>query len=373
MATHATKTDADRLADALEVVRKKNLELNDNKRTIAQLQREKDTAEAIRQEIFQLASHTPEPPSWVAGKGVKNGTRGGPVLILSDVHYGEVINPDEVGGVNEYNHKIAAKRLKTLTDTTIDLATNHMGRANVAYPGMVLCLGGDLIGGDIHEELSWSNDRTSQQSVNDLTDLLAGMIESFATKFGRVFCPTAIGNHGRGTFKGHYKGRAYTNFDWTIACNLERFFRKEKHIQFQIPAGADARFDLFGTRFLLTHGDTLGVKGGDGIIGVLGPLARGRLKVGQSEAAIGRDFDVLLCGHYHQLVFLPNLICNGCVKGYDEYAKLALRAPYSPPSQALFFVHPEHGITARWPVFLEPKRTLGKERTWVSWEQQNAV
>lgn len=363
------KSDAEKLHDAEEIVRKKNLELADNRRTINDLRREKDTAEAIRQEIFGLAEHTPEPPQWLTGHGVKNGARGGPVLMLSDVHYGEVINPDEIGGVNEYNHKIAAKRLKTLTDTTIDLATNHMGRANVAYPGMVLCLGGDLIGGDLHEELMATNDRTPHQSVNDLTDLVAGMIDAFATKFGRVFVPAIVGNHGRSTHKGHYKGRAFTNFDWTIATNLERHFRKEKNIQFQIPSGADARFDVFGTRFLLTHGDTLGVRGGDGIIGVLGPLARGRLKVGQSEAAIGRDFDVLLCGHYHQLVFLPNLICNGCVKGYDEYARLALRAPYSPPSQALFFVHPEHGITARWPVFLEPKKTLAGENAWVSWQE----
>jgi predicted phosphodiesterase len=194
------------------------------------------------------------------------------------------------------------------------------------------------------------------------------MIEAFATKFGRVFIPAVVGNHGRSTLKGHYKQRAYTNYDWTIACNLERVFRKDKNIQFQIPSGADARFNVFGTRFLLTHGDTLGVRGGDGIIGLLGPLARGRLKVGQSEAAIGRDFDMLLCGHYHQLTWLPNLICNGCVKGYDEYARLALRAPYSPPAQALFFTHPEHGVTARWPAFLEPKKVIAQENVWTSWQ-----
>ncbi len=364
----ALKTDADRLQDAADIIRKKNLEINDFKRTINDLRHEKDTAEAIRQEIFQLAEYTPEAPKWVNKRESKMGARGAPVLMVSDIHYGEVINADEVGGVNEYNHKISAQRLKRLTETTIDLSTNHMGRASTPYPGMVMCLGGDLIGGDIHEELMATNDRTPHQSVNDLTDLLAGMIEAFATKFGRVYIPTCVGNHGRSTFKGHYKGRVFTNYDWSIACNLERHFRKEKHIQFSIPSEADCRFDVFGTRFLLTHGDTLGVRGGDGIIGVLGPLARGRMKVGQSEAAIGRDFDVLLCGHYHQLIWLPSIICNGCVKGYDEYARLALRAPYSPPQQALFFVHPEHGITARWPVILEARKVSPGEKAWASWQ-----
>jgi hypothetical protein len=77
---------------------------------------------------------------------------------------------------------------------------------------------------------------------------------------------------------------------------------------------------------------------------------------------------MLMC-HYHQLLWLPNVIVNGCVKGYDEYARLGLRVPYSPPAQALFFVHPEHGITARWPVYLEPRRVSAQSKVWVSWQQ----
>lgn len=136
-----------------------------------------------------------------------------------------------------------------------------------------------------------------------------------------------------------------------------------------IPSEADAYFQVYGTRFLLTHGDSLGVKGGDGIIGALGPVARGVVKVGTSERQIGRDFDYMLMCHYHQLLWLPNVIVNGCVKGYDEYARLGLRVPYSPPAQALFFVHPEHGITARWPVYLEPRRVSAQSKVWVSWQQ----
>jgi len=362
------KSDKDRLHDAAEIVRKLQLQITDNRRTITQLRRDNDTAEKIRKEIFELAEHAPEPPKWLTGRGIKNGERGCPMLLVSDVHYGEVVRADEVGGVNEFNADIAAKRLKTLTGAAIDITTNHMGRANVKYPGIVVPLLGDMISGNLHEELMATNSKTPHQAVNDMTDLLAGMIEAFATKFGRVFAPAVCGNHGRSTHKGRYKGLVYSNFDWNIYCNLERYFRKEKHIQFMIPNAADARFDVFGTRFLASHGDNLGTRGGDGIIGLLGPLARGRLKVGQAEAAIGRDFDVLLCGHYHQLTWLPNLICNGCVKGFDDFAHLAIRAPYAPPSQALCFVHPEWGITARWPLFLEPKKSSPAETAWVSWQ-----
>jgi hypothetical protein len=369
MATHATKTDADRLADALEVVRKKNLELNDNKRTIAQLQREKDTAEAIRQEIFGLAAHTCDPPEWLTGKGVKNGARGGPLTVWSDFHYSEVIDPDQVGGVNKFNKEIAKTRFHRLVDTTIDLCFNHMGRAGVNYPGIVVCLGGDMIGGDIHEELLATNDRTPHQSVNDLTDLLGAGIETMASKFGRVFVPCVVGNHGRSTHKMRMKNRVYTNYDWSIYCNLERDFRKDKRIKIMVPSEADASFPLYGHRFLLTHGDSLGVKGGDGIIGAIGPIMRGLIKLHNSKAQIGQDFDTAVICHWHQYLTLPGLIVNGALKGYDEYALLALRAKYQPPTQALTFVHPEHGITAQWPVYLEPQfKLVPKTTEWVSWQ-----
>jgi len=362
------KTDAEKLLDAAALIRKKNRELDDLKKQLKTLHLQEDTAESIRRTIFQLAEHTPEPPAWLTGKGVKNGERGGPMTIWSDWHYGEVVNPDEVGGHNRFNSSIAKKRVERLVNTTIDLCFNHMGRADVAYPGIVVCLAGDMIGGDIHEELMATNDRTPHQAVNDLTDLIAAGLEQLADKFGRVFVPCVVGNHGRATRKPRMKGRVFTNYDWSIYCNLERHFRKDERVRFAVPPGADCHFKVFGHRFLLTHGDSLGVKGGDGIIGALGPILRGAIKVGRSEAAIGNDFDTLLIGHWHQYIPHPGLICNNSLKGYDEYAMLALRAKPALPSQALWFVHPEHGITAHWQVYLEGQKKAEREKEWVKWQ-----
>lgn len=362
------KTTEDQLQDAVDLLRQRNIENTALKRALDAARREHDTAELIRREVFGLSEYSPQPPAWVSGRGVKNGERGGPVLMVSDIHHGEVIQTDEVGGVNEFNAEISAARVKRLMMTTIDLCENHMGRAHVKYPGIVLCLGGDLVGGDIHEELMVTNDRTPMQSINELTDILAASIKTLADFFGRVFVVSVVGNHGRATRKPRAKGAVYTNYDWVISCNLERFFREDKRIQFLIPNEPDAYFSVFGTRFLLTHGDRLGTKGGDGIIGALGPITRGVVKLGNSERQIGRDFDYCLMCHWHELYWLPNAIVNGCVKGYDEYARLVLRARYQPPQQALFFVHPEHGMTARWPVFLEPRRSSVQSKVWVGWQ-----
>lgn len=363
------KTDKDRLADAMEIIRKKNLELRDNTRTIADLTREKDTAEAIRQEIFGIAAHSMAPPEWITGKGVKNGGRGGPITCWSDFHYGEVVDPNQINGVNKFDKKIAKDRFHRLVDTEIDLCMNHMGRAEIKYPGIVICLGGDMIGGDIHEELLATNDRTPHQSVNDLTDLLGAGIETMAGQFGRVFLPCVVGNHGRSTHKMRMKNRVYTNYDWSIYCNLERDFRRDKRIKFLVPSGPDARFDMFGHRYLLTHGDSLGVKGGDGIIGALGPIMRGNIKLHNSQTEIGQEFDTVIMGHWHQYLTLPGLIVNNALKGYDEYAMMQLRAKYSRASQALWFTHPEHGITAHWQVYLQGRqRAELMNKEWVTWQ-----
>ncbi len=360
------KSAASKLEDALEIIRRKNAEIDDLRATLRRTHRENDTAEAIRQEIWKLQAHNVEPPEWTLGRGSLKGDRGCPITIWSDWHFGEVVDPDQVGGVNKYNSSIARKRIYRLYDTTVDLAFHHMGKTTEQYPGIIVCLGGDMIGGDIHEELLATNDKTPHQAVNELTDIIAAGLEQLATKFGRVYVPCVVGNHGRSTKRMPFKNRVFTNYDWSIYCNLARYFKREKNIRIDVPNSADAHFRCFGTRYMLTHGDSLGTKGGDGIIGFIGPIVRGHMKVGRSEAQVGRDFDVLLLGHWHQQLWLPNVIVNNSLKGYDEFAMLALRAQYSRPSQALWFNHPEHGITARWEIFLEGKRAAGS-REWVSW------
>lgn len=330
------------------------------KKQIKDMETEQDTAARIRQTIFNLAAVTPAPPPWLTKETKGSKIRGTPVTIWSDWHYGEVVRREEVGGVNEFNAKVAERRIQTLVDKTIELCFHHMGAKEAEYPGIVVCLGGDMISGDIHEELAVTNDRTPYQAINDLADLIAAALTQVADKFGKVFVPCVVGNHGRGTHKPRHKTRIHTSFEWVLYCQLERHFKNDPRVTFDIPEQTDSYFAVYGHRFLLTHGDSLGARGGDGIIGSIGPIMRGKIKTGASEAQIGRDFDTMLIGHYHQYIALPGLVVNNCLKGYDEYARLFLRAPYSRPSQALFFVHPHHGITAHWQVYLED---LAKQST----------
>lgn len=329
---------------------------------------------AIRETIFGLSKHNPTPPSWVLGVGKKAHAAETPMTIWSDWHWGEVVKPEEVGGANEYNNEIARRRVEHLVSKTIDLCKNHHGDTSKPmterYPGIVVMLGGDMITGDIHEELMATNDRTPFEAINELTDVIAAALSIIADEFGRVFVPCVVGNHGRSTRKPRMKGRVNTSLEWVIYTNLERYFKNDKRFQFYVAPESDAYFRVFNTRFLLTHGDSLGVKGGDGIIGAIGPIMRGSLKTSKSEAHIGRAHDYVVMGHWHQTLWLPGAIVNNCLKGYDEYARLALRAPFSLPSQSLWFVHPVYGITARWEVLLEKPKAAEdlNPKEWLTWQ-----
>lgn len=120
-----------------------------------------------------------------------------------------------------------------------------------------------------------------------------------------------------------------------------------------------AFFDVHGVRFLAMHGHDLGVKGGDGIIGSVGPIMRGRAKMAAFCEARRTPFDTLLLGHWHQHMMLPGVVVNGTLKGPDEYTLGVLRARPEPAGQALFFVHPRYGITSHWLIRVEDKTARG--------------
>lgn len=343
-----------------------NTEIRELKAKLKTVHAINETADSVRQEVYALADINPNPPKWTVKPAGKAGHGSIPFAFWSDWHYGERVSLQETGGVNEFNNTIAKLRVKRLVEGTINLAKGFAFKNGSPPPeGIVVALGGDMISGDIHEELAETNEGTPLQGVQDCLDMLIWSIEKLKKEFGKVFLPCVVGNHGRTTKKQRAKQAVFLSYEWNLYCMLERYFKNDKDITFFVPGETDAHFRVAGHSFLLTHGNAIGVKGGDGIIGALGPIARGSVKIRNSEYKIGHDFDYLLMGHYHQELWLPRTIVNNSLKGYDEYARLFLRADPTRPSQCLWFVHPEHGITARMSVYVDEPLKTRKDRKWV--------
>lgn len=316
----------------------------------------------IRQAIIGLkndVANTPAPP-WILREPKSGSSPGVPTLMLSDLHWGEVVHPSQINGVNRYNVDIAKKRMAATIERAIHLL--KIISPTMDYPGIVLVLGGDMISGNIHDELTATNEINSMPAVLDLFGELVGIISLLADVFGKVFLPCVTGNHGRDTMKIWGKDRHHTSFDWLLYQFLAKHFEGNRRVTFLIPDGPDAYYKIYEHRYLLTHGDQF--RGGDGMIGALGPIIRGDHKKRSRNAQIDMEYDTMLIGHWHQYIQLARLIVNGSLKGYDEYA-YSNNFGFEPPQQALWLTHPKYRITYRMPVYSDELRKAPKTN-WVS-------
>lgn len=325
-------------------------ELRDLKSYVVELESETINAKVLRDLIGSVdASEIGKDSGWIKGaKHRASGVTGIPVLFLSDIHFDEIVKPSEINFVNSYNHDIAVKRLQHTFNTSITLLKKHMVAPN--YDGIVCALGGDLLSGNIHEELAETNEQRINKSVFDLADILAVGIGELADEFGRVFVPCVVGNHGRQHKKPRAKGKVIDNYEWIIYQLLVRQFKSDGRVSFLVPESADAHFQVYGKKICLTHGDQF--KGGEGVGGIMVPIMRGLGKKQSRQQAIGQGFDLTMMGHWHQYIQTRSLLINGSVKGYDEYAYIS-NFSFERPQQALFVLHPDHGVTFSMPILCD--------------------
>jgi hypothetical protein len=316
----------------------------------------------IKNKIIELSKNVSdiETPGWALRPSSQSDHPGTPTLMVSDLHWGERVYPKQINGVNEYNVEIARTRLKRLAERTIRLL--GIVSPKFQYPGLVMPLGGDLVSGNIHDELVATNELSSIPAVLDLFESLGGLITTMLTRFDRIFIPCVTGNHGRDTRKIWAKDRHSTSFDWLICCFLAKHFSQDSRVTFLIPDGSDAYYKIYDHRYGLTHGDQF--RGGDGVIGPLGPIIRGDHRKRSRNSQIDLDYDTLIMGHFHSHMQLTRLIVNGSLKGYDEYAYQG-NFPYEPPQQALWLTHPKYHITYRMPVQVDTPGMSAKTN-WVS-------
>ena len=304
------------------------------KAQVKELESHLDEAETRGQLFTQLAGHKYKPPTWLT----KKPKRASAVVctMLSDTNFDEVVNPDEIGGRNEYDRKIAVKRLQTYFQKVVLLTNEYI--TGLDYQGCVLFLGGDIFSGDIHEELTETNEDTMLGSVIFWTEQITAGINLLAEHFDYVHVPCVVGNHGRRSHKPRHKLRVRDNFDWFLYKTLEQRFIDNDKVTFDVAPGADLLVDVQDTTYLLTHGDQ--ARGGGGIGGIWPPLMR---LVARKRNNV--DFDYMVLGHFHQLIMAPSsgFLLNGSLKGFDEYAAINNFA-FEVPQQALWITVPDKGI-----------------------------
>jgi hypothetical protein len=331
----------------------------DNRALRATLAERDDELRALRLSVGLMESLNAarlDPPEWLTPKASATDHVAIPSLLLTDIHWDEVVSPSQIGGVNKYNRAIAEQRVRRAFERTVVVSRDYL--KGLRYDGFQLFLGGDMISGIIHEELKETNEAQVMESVLSVVEPLEAGIQLLAKEFGKVHVVGVVGNHGRNTKKPRSKFRAADNFDWLIYRMIQRDLAGRKGVTIDVPDSADAPVTIYQTKYLLTHGDQF--RGGSGISGLLAPLMIGAHRKTRRETKSGRGFDVMVMGHWHQTINLPTMgvIVGGSIKGYDEHAYLSNYTPER-PQQSFWITTPEHGPTISGPIFVDDKKAEG--------------
>ena len=302
---------------------------------------------------METARATPAAPTWTYSPGRAHRTGFIACGILSDLHLDEVVRAEEVEFLNAYNRKIAVMRLKRWAKVFIRKALSQEGKCT----GIIICLGGDLFSGIIHDELRDTNEDGPFGTVLFYRDVLVSVLRAVANELNvPVYVPCVVGNHGRLDRKPRFKLAARHNMDWLFSHMVADALKDDKRFTFNIPESSDCKFPAYDVNHVLSHGNQ--TNGGGGIGGIWPPIMRMRaLKQGR------KPFDVMVIGHWHQLINAPEagLVINGSLKGYDEYA-IAHNFRPERAGQAMWICVPKYGAVDKYNIWCDDPIAEGWER-----------
>lgn len=250
-----------------------------------------------------------------------------PIFLWSDWHVEEMVDRRKCLGKNEYNLQIAEARARKCAESTVKMIRH--ARLSSHVRSAVLVLGGDFITGDIHQELCETNLLGPAEACVFARELLAQGLDAIAREKYlqkiRVVC--IVGNHGRTTKKMQFKNGTEKSVETIIYAELARQFT-DKRFEFTIARGGVEMVRLSpGFDLRLFHGHQVKYQGGIG--GLTIPLTKWIHRQDQTQAAAFNGM-----GHWHQYGLpTPKCLCNGSLKGWDEYAA-EHGFGFEPPQQA---------------------------------------
>jgi hypothetical protein len=292
-------------------------------------------------------------PSWTQKFPAKRGKvhRVMAKTKCSDWHLGEEIRPQEVRWLNGYNPAIADRRLERYFERVLRLSFDYV--KGFEYTGVVVSMLGDMVSGDIHEELRMTNSLPTMTTVLRYVPRVAAGLKLFAHHFKKVWVVVTVGNHGRDREKIIFKGRVERNYDWLFGQLLADHLADDKRIAFAISPAHQFKYRIHATTYLASHGDE--AKGGSGIAAMYSPL----MLAAHRKRRVDRDWSYWECGHWHQRSDWADVEVNGSGKGYDEYA-MGKSFGHQWPEQDFSIIDPQYGKICHWPV-----RVMDLNESWV--------
>jgi hypothetical protein len=223
-----------------------------------------------------------------------------------------------------------------------------------AHERLAIAAIGDMVSGTIHELEKHSDHDNIVWCVYETGLVLADAVRRLSAEYPLVEAFCTSGNHGRLPDARRVQQKEPTrSWDTLVYLFAREHLRLCQGVKWFIPNSYSAAFDLYGWRFLQTHGHD--VKSWNQIPWY--GLNRLVSNINALEAGRGTPIDYWLFAHFHNPASLPHAtgesFVNGSLIGGNEFSLNAL-GRIDRPTQWMLFVHPEMGLTTREPLFGAP-------------------
>ena len=286
------------------------------------------------------------------------------IAPLTDTHIGDNVELEEMMGLNEYNIDIFNKRLYGWANQVVTLAELRRNSAEVGE--LIVPMLGDMISGDIHEELARTNNDHCMGQMIRGANLISQALMFIAPHFDKVRVPCVVGNHGRMTRKPPMKNK-YMDWDYMLYQWVSVFCQNQKNIEFHIPKTFMTTINVCNRNILLAHGDFINGGGSGtsinrGVSNMRNVLSfRKGLKEeinniqDNSLESVPDNYDSALLGHFHRIdeidIGTGAVHICGCMKGGDEFAMQRVQA-INKPRQLVLYYHPKYGEIGKEIIYL---------------------
>lgn len=290
------------------------------------------------------ATYDPAREYAIGDKSKKSGSSCTAMVMLSDLHLEERVDPDVCMG-NKYDLTIAKKRNDRVVNTMVDVLASS--RKFYPWKDMVIWLGGDMISGAIHEELEACNFAGPAEAILFAQDMMLANIAKLRKELspGKVTIICNMGNHGRTTHRKRFADGYNHSWEWLAYHNMARLFQQDKKVEFIIAKGSLVEVQISTMPIRFTHGDDVRYLGGVG--GVYIPLMKWLANQDRRWKA-----HKTILGHYHQHFHINAAIMNGCLIGPNAYS-IAGGFDAQCPSQTVGILDSHRGFIDVTQIFAE--------------------
>lgn len=264
----------------------------------------------------------------------KNDSEATAVVLMSDFHVEEEVDPKTINYLNKYTLEIAEKRVKQLFQNTLKLVETQ--QHSVKIDTLVVALLGDIISSNIHDALLEINQLRPIEAIIFAENLVISGIQYLLdnSKLNLVI-PCHVGNHPRMTKKVHIATETGNNLETFMYHHIANHFKNEKRVKMLIADGYLSYVKIYDFTICFQHGHAIKYAGGIG--GLTIPVNKAIAQWEKLQKA-----DLYCFGHWHQFFDGGNFICNGSVIGWNTYATF-IKAGFEKPKQAFFLIDRKRG------------------------------